>query len=143
MIRKDAVIENRIGGNHIFMTVGQRIRYFRVKNKMTQKSLGVAAGFSDKTAEIRICQYESGIRNPKKDVLLKIAQAMRIPADVLSEPDLHNREDLPRILFILEMEHGFRVNMENGTICLSLETGTDEETEEQLRKWKELRASYG
>ena len=125
-----------------FKTAGQRIKYFRVKNEMTQKDLGIAAGFSDKSAEVRICQYESGIRNPKKDVLLRIAQVMNVPIDVLLEPDLHNKEDLFKILFILETEYGFHINMENGTIRLFSDKMPNEEMEKQLRKLEELRTSY-
>ena len=38
---------------------GQRIRHYRMLLGMTQKALGIAAGFPPETADIRIAQYES------------------------------------------------------------------------------------
>ena len=46
------------------MSPGRRIRHYRMLRGMTQKALGIAAGFSPETAEIRIAQYESGARTP-------------------------------------------------------------------------------
>ena len=52
-----------------FMSLGKRIRSFRLKRGMTQRALGRAVGFPAKTADIRIAQYESGARTPKHDLL--------------------------------------------------------------------------
>ena len=38
---------------------GQRIRHYRMLLGMTQKALGIAAGFPPETAAIRLAQYES------------------------------------------------------------------------------------
>ena len=48
-----------------YMSPGRRIRHYRMQRGMTQKTLGIAAGFSPETADIRIAQYESGARMPK------------------------------------------------------------------------------
>ena len=42
---------------------GRRIRHYRMLRGMTQKALGIAAGFPPETADIRIAQYESEHRN--------------------------------------------------------------------------------
>ena len=42
-----------------FMSPGRRIRHYRMLRGMTQKALGIAAGFLPETADIRIAQYES------------------------------------------------------------------------------------
>ena len=47
------------------MAIGERIRYFRNKRGMTQKYLGTAVGFPEKSADVRLAQYESGTRSPK------------------------------------------------------------------------------
>ena len=47
------------------MAIGQRIKYFRNLKGMTQKELGLAVGFTDKTSDVRIAQYESEARVPK------------------------------------------------------------------------------
>ena len=44
------------------MAIGERIRYIRNLRNMTQKWLGMAIGFDEKTADVRIAQYESGTR---------------------------------------------------------------------------------
>ena len=50
------------------MAIGERIRFFRNLRGMTQKLLGIQVGFPEKTADIRIAQYESGTRTPKEDL---------------------------------------------------------------------------
>ena len=42
------------------MNTGMRIRRFRISCGLTQKALGVAVGFPQENADIRIAQYESG-----------------------------------------------------------------------------------
>ena len=46
------------------MAIGERIRWFRKAKGLTQKELGVEMGFSERTADIRVRQYESGQRKP-------------------------------------------------------------------------------
>ena len=41
------------------MAVGDRIKRARNLRGMTQKELGIAIGFEEKSADIRIAQYES------------------------------------------------------------------------------------
>lgn len=50
------------------MAIGERIRFIRNLRGMTQKLLGTAIGFPEKTADIRLAQYESGTRTPKEDI---------------------------------------------------------------------------
>lgn len=42
------------------LNTGMRIRHFRILRGMTQKVLGVAVGFPESSADVRIAQYESG-----------------------------------------------------------------------------------
>ncbi len=49
------------------MAIGERIRFIRNLRGMSQKYLGIKAGFDEKTADIRMAQYESGTRTPKAD----------------------------------------------------------------------------
>ncbi len=59
------------------MAIGDRIKFFRKLRGLTQKELGVMAGLNDKTADIRISQYESGLRTPKEDLLNRLAYSRR------------------------------------------------------------------
>lgn len=56
------------------MTSGQRIKAARVKAGLTQKELGTKLGVS----ESFIAQYETDKRNPKKETLEKIADALGV-----------------------------------------------------------------
>lgn len=54
------------------MNTGEKIKYFRTLNNMTQKELGKITGIGEAT----IRKYELGIRNPKAEQLKKIADAL-------------------------------------------------------------------
>ena len=45
--------------------MGDKIHRIRDFRGMTQKQLGMAVGFDEKSADVRIAQYESGTRTPK------------------------------------------------------------------------------
>lgn len=60
------------------MSVGDRIKRARNFRGMTQKELGIAVGFDEKSADIRIAQYESNTRTPKEDLLRKLAEALDV-----------------------------------------------------------------
>ena len=47
------------------MAIGERIHFFRLLRGMTQKYLGMALGFPEKSADVRLAQYETGSRTPK------------------------------------------------------------------------------
>ena len=46
------------------MAIGERIRFIRNLRGMTQKYLGIMAGLPERTADIRMAQYEAGTRTP-------------------------------------------------------------------------------
>ncbi len=48
------------------ITFGRKLKHLRQKNHLTQKELGMAVGFPDSCADVRIAQYESDVRTPKK-----------------------------------------------------------------------------
>lgn len=103
-----------------YMSPGRRIRHYRMQRGMTQKTLGIAAGFSPETADIRIAQYESGARTPKYTLLCALAEALGISPSVLDIPCIKSREALKQLLLALEDEYGLTVTiMENNerSIC--------------------------
>lgn len=51
------------------MAIVERIRLFRNLRDMTQKWLGQAVGFPQKTADIHMAQHESESRTPKEDLV--------------------------------------------------------------------------
>lgn len=59
------------------MTIGERLKYVRKYREISQKSLGEAIGLPAASAGIRISQYESNTRYPKKDTCVKLANVLR------------------------------------------------------------------
>ena len=92
------------------MSVGNRIKRARTFRKMTQKELGIAVGLDEKSADIRIAQYESGTRTPKEKLLRKIAEVLDVNYHSLYESNLYAAEDIMYALFELD-EHYLRTSL--------------------------------
>ena len=86
------------------MAVHDRIKRIRNMRSITQKELGVAVGFDESNADVRVAQYESGTRTPKEDLLRKIAEVLDVNYRALYEPTLYAAEDVMYTLFELD-EH--------------------------------------
>lgn len=63
------------------MTLGENIRAFRKKRKLTQAALG--AMLDPSMTQQQIAQYEAGTRNPKVETIKKIADALDTPMENL------------------------------------------------------------
>ena len=100
------------------MSVGNRIKKIRNMRGMTQKELGLAVGFDEKSADIRIAQYESGTRTPKEKIITNIANALKINPKAIDRPDIDSYMGLAHTLFILEDIYGIKINRVNGELCL-------------------------
>ncbi|MBQ7535437.1 MAG: helix-turn-helix transcriptional regulator [Stomatobaculum sp.] len=84
------------------MAVGDRIKRARNFRGLTQRELGIAAGLDERSADIRIAQYESGTRTPKEDLLRRIAEVLDVNYRSLYEPTLYAAEDIMYSLFELD-----------------------------------------
>lgn len=102
------------------MAINERIHYFRNLRGMTQKSLGMSVGFSEKNADVRIAQYESGLRNPKADLTAQLAQALGVSPRALSVPDIESYIGVMHTLFALEDNYGFQIDEIDGAVCLRM-----------------------
>ena len=105
------------------MAIGERIRFFRNLKGMTQKYLGMQVGFPEKTADIRMAQYESGSRTPKADLTNKLAEVFDISPQALSVPDIDCYNGLMHTLFTLEDLYGFRIDKLDDELCIRLDKG--------------------
>lgn len=123
------------------MAIGERIRFIRNLRGMTQKILGAAIGFPEKTADIRLAQYESGTRTPKEDITLALANALEVAPQALSVPDIDSYIGLAHTLFALEDIYGLTVEeTPDGEVCLKIKNSRGRSTEELLKilaAWKE------
>ena len=87
------------------MQIGQRIKHARTHRGMTQKELGMAVGFDEKTADVRIAQYESSTRTPKADMRNKLAEALNINYRYFYDSHNYAAEDIMFTLFELDEQH--------------------------------------
>ena len=84
------------------MTVGDKIKKIRAFRGMTQKELGVAIGLEEKGADNRVAQYETNYRVPKKDLLNKIAEVLRVDRQNFYTDAPGCAEDFMRTFFWLD-----------------------------------------
>lgn len=97
------------------MAIGDKIKKIRVKRHMTQKELGLALGFNDKTADVRMAQYESGTRVPKEAVIIKIAEALKVNPDYLMAPAIDKTEEIMHALIYLDDLNQLKMEAEEYT----------------------------
>ena len=127
------------------MAIGERIRFFRNLRGMTQKYLGTVVGFPEKTADIRMAQYESGSRTPKSELTENLAGVLGVSPLALSVPDIDSYIGLMHTLFTLEDRYGLTiVKTENGvSMYVDSRKGTDAaELSEMLNAWAEQSEKY-
>lgn len=88
------------------MAIGERIQFFRKLRGMTQKYLGTQVGFPEKSADVRLAQYETGTRTPKADMTAALANILDVSPLALSVPDIDSYLGLMHTLFTLEDRYG-------------------------------------
>ena len=100
------------------MAIGERIRYFRNKRGMTQKQLGILAGFPEKSADVRLAQYEAGTRTPKAELTATLANLLEVSPLALSVPDIDSYLGLMHTLFTLEDLYGLTITNDAGEMTM-------------------------
>lgn len=103
------------------MAIGERIRFIRNLRGMTQKYLGMAVGFPERTADIRMAQYESGTRTPKADLTDTLASALEVSPLALNVPEIDSYYGLAHTLFAIEDLYGLQIGEIDGEVCLRLD----------------------
>ena len=120
------------------MAIGERIHFFRTMRGMTQKYLGMALGFPEKSADIRLAQYENGSRTPKAELTESLAGALGVSPLALSVPDIDSYLGLMHTLFTLEDRYGLTVDTGENGVSLRVDPrkGKDAaELSEMLTAW--------
>lgn len=120
------------------MAIGERIRFFRTLRGLTQKRLGLLLGFPEKSADVRLAQYETGVRTPKADITASLASVLDVSPKALTVPDIDSHIGLAHTLFTLEDVYGLAVSGEDEDICLRVKPkGQDsEELLRMLEAWR-------
>ena len=130
--------DGRIGGTPL--KTGERIERARKAAKLTQHQLAERIG-KTKSA---IANYESGYRDPDKQTLAAIADALDVTVQSLEDRHLDSVQDVMEVLFQME-EQGFGI--EPVRIGSSVAIAVDPEAphapklEMALEKWAEQRAA--
>lgn len=107
-------MERRLG-------IGRRINFFRRLHSLTQKELGALLGFSEKSCDVRVAQYESGDRIPKEEMLRKLAAVFKISPQALQVPELGSWVQRMHIFFAMEDMYGAKLKKIDGDYYLRIE----------------------
>ena len=127
------------------MAIGERIRFMRNLKGFTQKYLGMLAGFDEKTADIRMAQYESGTRTPKAELTQTLAGIFDISPLALNVPNIEDEQGLMHTLFALEDIYGLKAEIIDGKVCLTVDadkTAVSSSIEKSLVAWAEQSKKY-
>ena len=122
------------------MAIGERIHFFRIMRGMTQKYLGMLVGFPERSADVRLAQYETGSRKPKTDLTAALAQALDVVPQALDIPDIDSYIGLMHTLFALEDNYGLTITEADGEVCLKVNKDKSKNAAELLKMlsaWKE------
>ena len=125
------------------MAIGERIHFFRTMRGMTQKYLGMALGFPEKSADVRLAQYENGSRTPKADVTAALAQVLDVSPKALDVPDIDSYIGLMHTLFTLEDRYGLHIDEADGEVCLKVDVRKSKDSarlHEMLCSWEQAAA---
>ena len=125
------------------MAIGERIHFFRLLRGMTQKYLGMTLGFPEKSADVRLAQYETGSRTPKADLTAALAEVLDVSPHALSVPDIDSYVGLMHTLFTLEDNYGLKVSELDEEVCLKVDVRKNKDAarlHEMLWIWREQAA---
>lgn len=125
------------------MAIGERISFFRNMRGMTQKFLGVQVGFPEKSADVRLAQYETGTRTPKADLTAALADTLDVSPQALAVPDIDSYIGLMHTLFTLEDRYGLEICESDGEVHLRVNVfkGKDAaQLHEMMCAWRQAAA---
>lgn len=125
------------------MAIGERIHFFRNLRGMTQKYLGMMLGFPEKSADVRLAQYETGTRTPKAELTDSLANILDVSPQALAVPDIDSYTGLMHTLFTLEDTYGLKVDETDGDVCLRVDVSKGKDAarlHEMLCSWRQVAA---
>ena len=82
-----------------FGSIGDKIRWLRLKKGLTQKALGLALGFPEASADVRIRHFESGRTLPDSTEKVALAMALEVDSSCFSSFEINSDEDVIHALF--------------------------------------------
>lgn len=128
------------------MSVGERIRFFRTMRRMTQKYVGMRLGFSERSADVRIAQYETDARTPKRELLDNIADVLGVHPDALTVPDIDSLFGVMHTFFALEDRYDLRAEYDGSKGIIKIVPGYNyiisEDLAELVDSWAKQAEKY-
>lgn len=125
------------------MAIGERISFFRNKRGMTQKYLGMQVGFPEKSADVRLAQYETGTRSPKADITAALADVLDVSPQAITVPEIDSYIGLMHTLFTLEDRYGLMIDEVDGEVRLKVDVRKNKDAaqlHEMLCAWRQAAA---
>ena len=118
------------------MTVGEKIRKYRIEAGYTQRELARMSRLS----ESAIRNYELGNRTPSPEQIEKIAASLKINPFAISDPDFTSYVGTMHALYELEEKYGLHAYIEGGVAHLSFKNkGWDSlHMSEEIHNWAEM-----
>ena len=101
------------------------------------------AGVPEKSADVRLAQYETGSRTPKADLTAALAQVLDVSPHALSVPDIDSYVGLMHTLFALEDNYGLKITEQDGELALQVDFRKNKDAarlHEMLWAWREQAA---
>lgn len=124
------------------MAIGERIRFMRNLKGMTQKQLGMQVGFSEKTADIRMAQYESGTRTPEEELTKALAYVLGVSPMALSVPDIESYFGVMHTLFALEDLYGLKIDKLEDEACIRIDPYSKSTLKKCFAAWQKEAEKY-
>lgn len=125
------------------MPIGTRIKHIRTLRGIAQKELGIKLGYSERNADIRIAQYESGKRTPKEEAINAIAYILEVFPEALKIPDIESYHGFMFTLFEFEKQFGLTIDKNESMQFLHLAKDPsiyDHAIKEMLDDWYECKS---
>lgn len=112
--------------------IGQRIKEIRLIRGLSQAQLGEMIGLNG----ARIQSYESGVRKPKEEVLIKIADALKVQVMALSDADIYSYFGVVFALFEMEKMYDLDIQCIDGKIVFKFGDGISGTLNNCLCEWE-------
>lgn len=125
------------------MSFGQRLKRIRNHRDLTMKQLGTKINIPEKQADVRISQYESDHKTPRKDIIEKLANILDVNEFALDTPDLTTNYGAIFTMFEYYYTYGLHPVKIDGKIYLELDKNiADSSFIKDINEWYDTYESF-
>lgn len=114
--------------------LNRNIQKIRLKRNLTMKQLGIDLAFNPKIADVRISQYESGVRTPKSKLISAFADELFVSEDYIKHAN--NHDSIMFSLFEMQDEWGIPF-LEN--LNINMFENMPKQLKSYIEDWLEIR----